>query len=177
MKQMVTFTDPGLYAVYIGEMVGQFSDGYWENSRNKDWHHFGYYNAILEDVSESSGVPVSDLPKIRYNINGFFSYVKKEDIKCIITRVLMLYRNRDLVEQTYRSEGKDEADSLIHILDSAESIRDFGGNNYQKEAVKLYFGSMERFCSLIPEVTEESIKEFTRIGKMLHNSFSHVRKF
>lgn len=28
----VTFSDPGLYGVFTGEMIGQFSDGYWENS-------------------------------------------------------------------------------------------------------------------------------------------------
>ena len=38
----VTFNNPGLYGVFIGEMLGQFSDGHWENSvkHRNDWPLF-----------------------------------------------------------------------------------------------------------------------------------------
>ena len=36
----VTLTNPGLYGVFTGELLCQFSDGYWENSVKfrKDCH-------------------------------------------------------------------------------------------------------------------------------------------
>ena len=33
----VNFNDAGLYAVFVSEILGQFSDGWWENSRNRDY--------------------------------------------------------------------------------------------------------------------------------------------
>lgn len=172
MRQMITFNDPGLYAVYVGEMIGQFSDGYWENSRHNDWKLFGYNNVCLSET-------LGELPKIRYNINGFFSNVKKEALDCIIVRVLMLYRFGNLVKKAYMEKGKDEADLLISALESIEYAHHFREWKYEEKirVVNKYFGSMENFISLTPEVNKESIKEFTRIGKMLHNSFKHVRSF
>lgn len=172
---MITFNDPGLYAVYVGEMIGQFSDGYWENSRHNDWKFFGYNNVSLSETPE---IP-SELPKIRYNINGFFSNVKKEAIDSIIVRVLMLYRFGNLVKKAYLEKGEDEADLLISALESIENAHHFKEWKYDEKIriVKKYFGSMGNFIALTPEVNKESIKEFTRIGKMLHNSFKHVRSF
>jgi len=69
----VDFTDAGLYGVFIGEMLGQFSDGHWENStmHRCDWQLFHTATTFLTDKTPE------ELPTIRYNIEEFFAVVKK----------------------------------------------------------------------------------------------------
>ena len=172
-KQMVRFNDAGLYAVYVGEMIGQFSDGYWENStyHKSDWKLFSYDNVEL--VNEE----ITELPKIRYDINRFFRYVKQKNIECIIKRVLMLYRLPNLVKKAY-NESPEEAERLINVLESveyADKFKEWGGNRYET-AIK-YFGTIENLKAMTPVIDKNSLKEFTRIGRSLNSSFKHVRNF
>lgn len=179
----VTFNDPGLYAVFIGEMLGQFSDGYWENSRvhRTDWPLFKNNETFFDENSTS-------IPKIRYNINAFFNFCVK-DAYCddIISRVLMIYNHGELIKRVYNTEGKEKADKLIYVLCNADyylcldidkyvgTIREF----YEEclEMIDEFFGDKENLKREIPEVNPETIKEFKQIGKDLNNSFKHVRSF
>lgn len=164
----VKFNDAGLFAVYYGEMIGQFSDGYWENSSShkNDYKLFGYDNVALVENE------ITVLPKIRYNIYGFFQYVKKENIECIIKRVLMLYRNGNLVKKAYK-EG--DYSNLIGVLESSDYVDYF--KDVRHQTVIKYFGSIENFKAQIPEINKDSLREFMSVGRKLHNSFQHVRSF
>ena len=62
----VNFNDAGLYAVFVSEILGQFSDGHWENSRNKDYLKYSSEETFLGDSS------IEKAPT-RYNINAFFN--------------------------------------------------------------------------------------------------------
>ncbi len=186
----VNFTDAGLYGVFTGEMLGQFSDGYWENSsiHKDDWKLFNTAATFLTDKTPE------ELPTIRYNIDSFFANVKKESIDSIITRVLMIYNHANLIKKVYETEGKDEADRLVSLLSEAdwiEGIKEFRDKDLAKGltaeksyyirrydlAVK-YFGSIENFEKEIPDSKNpENIKKFRRIGSVLNKQFKHVRNY
>lgn len=168
----VTISDPGLYAVYVGEMIGQFSDGYWENSRahRYDWKYFSYDNAFLVEKEE-----ITRLPIISYSILNFFRFVKRENLKDIIARVLMLYRNGDKVKEAYKNGDARALISALSYVDYADRLKEWGHFERQLEAISKYFGTLENFKSMKPVINKESIKEFMKIGKELHNSFEHVR--
>ena len=179
----VTFNNPGLYAVFIGEMLGQFSDGHWENSvkHSKDWHLYRTSETFFDENSNSSS-------KIRYNINSFFNVCAKTDyLTCIITRVLMIYNHGDLIKKVYETEGKEKADMLINVLHSAEYVFEMDPEKeegaYKKycekclEIVDEYFGDKYNFKNEIPEVNPENIKKFRKIGRELNDSFIHVKSF
>lgn len=179
----VTFSDPGLYGVFIGEMIGQFSDGHWENSvkHQQDWHLYRTYETFFDENSNS-------VSKIRYNINSFFTYcAKSEYLDCIIKRVLMVYNHGELIKKVYNTEGKEKADDLISILEDSEYFSELDINTIQSsyrqryerslKTIDEYFGSIENFRNAIPEVTPENIKKFRKIGRDLNNSFIHVQAY
>ena len=168
----VTISDPVLYAVYVGEMIGQFSDGYWENSRTHryDWKYFGYDNAFLVEKEK-----ITRLPIISYSILNFFRFVKRENLKDIIVRVLMLYRNGEKVKEAYMNGDARALISALSHVDYADRLKEWGHFERQLEAISKYFGTLENFKSMKPVINKESIKEFMKIGKELHNSFEHVR--
>ena len=198
----VNFTDAGLYGVFIGELIGQFSDGHWENSRihKDDWELYRYETTFLADnVSEESS---EELPTIRYNIEDFFAFVKKNDIKCIMQRTLMIYNHADLIKKVYSEEGKKQADKLIFLLSDADwissskAIENINQNRekelangkteessnstsiYNLNLIIKYFGEFENFLKEIPDVTDsKNIKKFRRIGTLLNRHFNHVKNY
>lgn len=179
----VTFNNLGLYGVFVGEMIGQFSDGHWENSikYNKDWHLYRTSETFFDENSNSSS-------KIRYNINSFFTVcAKSKYLTEIVSRDLMIYNHGDLIKKVYETEGKEKADALINVLCSAEFLLDLDPEKEQGvvkkycesclEIINEYFGSKENFKNEIPEVNPENIKKFKKIGRDLNNSFIHVKSF
>lgn len=176
----VNFSDAGLYGVFIGELIGQFSDGYWENSRihRNDWELYRTKTTFLTDnVSEESS---EELPTIRYNIEDFFAFVKKNDIKCIMQRTLMIYNHADLIKKVYSEEGKKQADKLIFLLSDANWISNLKDSNYIGiyNLIIKYFGEFENFLKEIPDVTDsKNIKKFRRIGTLLNRHFNHVKNY
>lgn len=179
----VTFNNPGLYGVFTGEMIGQFSDGHWENSikHRNDWPLYKLSETFFDENSNS-------VSKIRYNINSFFTYcAKSEYLDCIIIRVLMVYNHGELIKEVYKTEGKEKADDLISILEDSEYFAGLDINtiqgSYRKccerslKTIDEYFGSIENFRNAIPEITPENIKKFRKIGKELNDSFIHVKSF
>ena len=189
----VNFSDAGLYGVFIGELIGQFSDGYWENSRihRNDWKLYRKETTFLLDRHDSDNTS-KELPTIRYNIEDFFAHVKKDKIGWIMTRVLMVYNHADMIQKAYDTAGKDEADMLISVLASADQIR--GIKKFRDEDVAKgipeeesfyirrynilikYFGSYEIFKKEIPNWVEE-VKKFRRIGTAMNEQFKHVRNY
>ena len=180
---IVTFSDPGLYGVFTGELLGQFSDGHWENSikHRNDWPLYKLSETFFDENSNS-------VSKIRYNINAFFTYcAKSECLDCIIKRVLMVYNHSELIKKVYKTEGKEKADDLISILEDSEYFSELDINTIQGsyrqccerglKTIDEYFGSMENFRNAIPEITPENIKKFRKIGRELNDSFIHVKSF
>ena len=104
----VNFNDAGLYAVFVSEILGQFSDGYWENSRNKDYLKYSSEETFLGDSS------IEKAPT-RYNINAFFNSCVKSDLGDVINRVLSVYDHREMIERAY-SISKEEADLLSFVI-------------------------------------------------------------
>jgi hypothetical protein len=186
----VSLSDAGLYGVFVGEMLGQFSDGHWENStmHRCDWQLFHTATTFLTDKTPE------ELPTIRYNIEEFFASVKRDNIDCIVTRVLMIYNHADMIKKVYETDGKDEADRLVFLLsesDWTEGIKKFRDEDLAKGltaeksyyirrydlAVK-YFGSFENFEKEVPDgKNPENIKKFRRIGTILNKQFKHVRNY
>ena len=182
----VTFSDPGLYGVFTGEMIGQFSDGHWENSvkfRN-DWPLYKLSETFFDENSNS-------VSKIRYNINSFFTCCAKSGyLTCIIIRVLMVYNHGELIKKVYNTEGKEKADELISILADPVYFSELGIidintlQGYYRgccernlKIIDEYFGSIENFRNAIPAITPENIKKFRKIGRELNDSFIHVKSF
>lgn len=186
----VKIADAGLYGVFVGEMLGQFSDGFWEKSRYhvNDWKVFGTNSTFLTDETPE------ELPTIRYDIAKFFAYVKKENIDCIILRVLMIYNHADLIKKVYDTEGKEAADRLIELLSNADfidGIEKIRNEDLEKgkteetshyitryNLVIKYFGSFDNFRKNIPDAENaENIKKFRKIGTALNKQFNHVKDY
>lgn len=182
----VTFSDPGLYGVFTGEMIGQFSDGYWENSVKfrKDYHLYKLSETFFDENSRV-------IPTIRYNINAFFTQCAKLGyLTCIIKRVLMVYNHSELIKKVYNTEGKEKADDLISILADPVYFSELGIidintlKGYYRgccerslKTIDKYFGSIENFKNAIPAITPKNIKKFRKIGRELNDSFIHVKSF
>lgn len=182
----VILTNPGLYGVFTGEMIGQFSDGYWENSVKfrKDYHLYKLSETFFDENS-------SIIPTIRYNINTFFTHCAESGyLTCIITRVLMVYNHGELIKKVYNTEGKEKADDLISILADPVYFSELGIidinalQGYYRgccerslKTIDEYFGNIENFKNAIPAITPENIKKFRKIGKELNDSFTHVKNF
>lgn len=184
----VNFSDAGLYGVFIGELIGQFSDGHWENSRihKDDWKLYRTETTFLSDKTSE------ELPTIRYNIEDFFAYVKKNKIGWIMTRVLMIYNHADLIKKAYDTAGKDEADmlisvlSLVSLIDGVKKFRDedIAKGIPEEESFYIrrynvlikYFRSLENFKKEIPNCFAE-VKKFRRIGTLLNKQFNHVKNY
>lgn len=184
----VNFSDAGLYGVFTGELIGQFSDGYWENSRihKDDWKLYRNETTFLSDkVSE-------ELPTIRYNIADFFAKVKKDKNGWIMTRVLMIYNHADLIKKAYDEAGKDEADMLISVLslvDLIDGVKKFRDEDIAKgipeeksfyarryNVLIKYFKSLENYKKEIPHCFAE-VNKFRKIGTLLNNQFNHVKNY
>ena len=185
----VTLNNPGLYGVFTGEMIGQFSDGYWENSVKfrKDYHLYKLSETFFDENSRV-------IPTIRYNINSFFTHCAKLGyLTCIIERVLMVYNHGELIKKVYNTEGKEKADDLISILADPVYFSCFScfseldintiQGSYREccerslKTINEYFGNIENFKNAIPAITPENIKKFRKIGRELNDSFTHVKNF
>ena len=171
----VNFNDAGLYAVFVSEILGQFSDGYWENSRNRDYLRFSSEETFLGNSS------IEKAP-IRCNINAFFDACVRDDIYTIVNRVLSVYDHREMVERAY-SISKEEADLLSYVIRRASSHY----IEYLKENEKIYkdkidiimkyFGSYDLYYnSCVRDViTSDDIKRFRKIGRAINANFNHSR--
>ena len=167
-------------------MIGQFSDGYWENSVKfrKDYHLYKLSETFFDENS-------SIIPTIRYNINSFFTCCAKLGyLTRIIQRVLMIYNRSELIKKVYNTESKEKADDLISILAdpayfscfSKLDINTIQGSYRQwcerrLKTIDEYFGNIENFKNAIPAITPENIKKFRKIGRELNDSFTHVKSF
>jgi len=182
----VVFNDPGLYGVFTGELLGQFSDGHWENSVKfrKDYRLYKLSETFFDENS-------SIIPTIRYNINAFFTQCANLGyLTCIIKRVLMVYNHGELIKKVYNTEGKEKADDLISVLSDLvffsepdiihiNTLQDYyrGCCERSLKIIDEYFGNIENFKNAIPDVTPENIKKFRKIGRELNDSFIHVKNF
>ena len=179
----VTLTNPGLYGVFTGELLCQFSDGYWENSVKfrKDHHLYKLSETFFDENSSS-------IPTIRYNINSFFTHcAKSEYLTCTIKRVLMVYNHGELIKKVYNTEGKEKADDLISILADPVYFSEFYIYTIRSschqccerslKTIDEYFGSIENFRNAIPPLNPKNIKKFRKIGRELNDSFTHVKSF
>lgn len=171
----VNFNDAGLYAVFVSEILGQFSDGYWENSRNKDYLKYSSEKTFLGDSS------IEKAPT-RYNINAFFNSCIKSDLDVIINRVLSVYDHREMIEKAY-SISKEEADLLSCVIRSASNFYIKFLKEHKevyKEKIDLimkYFGSYEGYYNscVRDEITPADIKRFRKIGREINENFNHSR--
>ena len=171
----VNFNDAGLYAVFVSEILGQFSDGYWENSRNKDYRKYSSEKTFLGDSS------IEKAPT-RYNINAFFNSCVKDDLSEIINRVLSVYDHREMIEKAY-SISKEEADLLSYVIRSASSFYIKFLKEHEEEykekidLIMKYFGSYEGYYNscVRDEITPADIKRFRKIGREINNNFNHSR--
>ena len=171
----VNFNDAGLYAVFVSEILGQFSDGWWENSRNRDYPHYSSEETFLGDSS------IEKAP-IRYNINAFFNGCVKFDIVDIINRVLSVYDHREMIERAY-AISKEEADLLSYVIRRASShyieyLKENEGIYKDKiDLIMKYFGSYDLYYnSCVRDViTPDDIKRFKKIGREINANFNHSR--
>ena len=171
----VNFNDAGLYAVFVSEILGQFSDGYWENSRNKDYLRFSSEETFLGDSS------IEKAP-IRCNINAFFDACVRYDIDAIVNRVLSVYDHREMIEKAY-SISKEEADLLSYVIRRASShYIEYLKENEEiyKDKIDIimkYFGSYDDYYKscVRDEITPADIKRFRKIGREINNNFNHSR--
>ena len=173
----VNFNDAGLYAVFVSEILGQFSDGYWENSRNKDYRKYSSEKTFLGDSS------IEKAPT-RYNINAFFNSCVKDNLGEIINRVLSVYDHREMIEKAY-SISKEEADLLSYVIHRASShyIKYLKKNEeIYKDKIDIimkYFGSYEGYYNSCvrdeDEITPADIKRFRKIGREINKNFNHSR--
>ena len=171
----VNFNDAGLYAVFVSEILGQFSDGYWENSRNKDSSKYSSEETFLGDSS------IEQAP-IRYNINALFNACVRDNIYGVINRVLSVYDNRETIERAYLI-NKEEADLLSNVISGASSryIKFLKENEeiYKNEIniIMKYFGSYDAYyisCArdnIAPDPAD--IKRFRKIGRQINENFNH----
>ena len=171
----VNFNDAGLYAVFVSEILGQFSDGYWENSKNRDYLRFSSEETFLGDSS------IEKAP-IRCNINALFDACVRDDIYAIINRVLSVYDHREMIEKAY-SISKEEADLLSYVIRRASShyIEYLKENeNIYKDKIDIimkYFGSYDIYyvSCVRDEITSDDIKRFRKIGREINKNFNHSR--
>ena len=171
----VNFNDAGLYAVFVSEILGQFSDGHWENSRNKDYLKYSSEETFLGDSS------IEKAPT-RYNINAFFTSCVKLDLDVVINRVLSVYDHREMIEKAY-SISKEEADLLSCVIRSASSFYIKFLKEHEEEykekidLIMKYFGSYEGYYNscVRDEITPADIKRFRKIGREINNNFNHSR--
>ena len=171
----VNFNDAGLYAVFVSEILGQFSDGYWENSRNRDYLRFSSEETFLGDSS------IEKAP-IRCNINAFFDACVRDDIYAIINRVLSVYDHREMIEKAY-SISKEEANLLSYVIRRASShYIEYLKENEEiyKDKIDIimkYFGSYDLYyiSCVRDEITSDDIKRFRKIGREINNNFNHSR--
>lgn len=171
----VNFNDAGLYAVFVSEILGQFSDGYWENSRNRDYRKYSSKETFLGDSS------IKKAPT-RYNINAFFNSCVKNDLGDVINRVLSVYDHREMIEKAY-SISKEEADLLSYVIHnvSTYNIKFLKENEeYCKDKIDIimkYFGSYDVYYNscVRDEITPADIKRFRKIGREINENFNHSR--
>ena len=171
----VNFNDAGLYAVFVSEILGQFSDGHWENSRNKDYLKYSSEETFLGDSS------IEKAPT-RYNINAFFNSCIKLDLDIVINRVLSVYDHREMIERAY-SISKEEADLLSYVIRHATGyyIKLFKEHvEEQKDKIDIimkYFGSYDDYYKscVRDEITPADIKRLRKIGREINNNFNHSR--
>lgn len=171
----VNFNDAGLYAVFVSEILGQFSDGHWENSRNKDYRYFSSEETFLGD-------PSIEKAPIRYDINAFFNFCVKFDLGDVINRVLSVYDHREMIEKAY-SISKEEADLLSCVIRSASSfyikfLKEHTESYKEKiDLIMKYFGSYEGYYNscVRDEITSADIKRFRKIGREINDNFNHSR--
>ena len=171
----VNFNDAGLYAVFVSEILGQFSDGWWENSRNRDYPYYSSEETLLGDSS------IEKAPT-RYNINAFFNSCVKDNIGDIINRVLSVYDHREMIEKAY-SISKEEADLLSYVIRHASGyyiklLKEHEENYKEKiDLIMKYFGSYEGYYNscVRDEITPADIKRFRKIGREINNNFNHSR--
>lgn len=171
----VNFNDAGLYAVFVSEILGQFSDGYWENSRNRDYLRFSSEETFLGDSS------IEKAP-IRCNINALFDACVRDDIDNIINRVLSVYDHREMIERAY-SISKEEANLLSYVIHRASShYIEYLKENEEiyKDKIDIimkYFGSYDLYyvSCVRDEITPADIKRFRKIGREINKNFNHSR--
>ena len=171
----VNFNNAGLYAVFVSEILGQFSDGYWENSKNKDYLRFSSDETFLGDSS------IEKAP-IRCNINALFDACVRDDIYAIINRVLSVYDHCEMIEKAY-SISKEEADLLSYVIRRASShYIEYLKENEEiyKDKIDIimkYFGSYDiYYVSCVRDViTSDDIKRFRKIGREINKNFNHSR--
>ncbi len=171
----VNFNDAALYAVFVSEILGQFSDGYWENSKNRDYLRFSSEETFLGDSS------IEKAP-IRCNINAFFDACVKFDIGDIINRVLSVYDHREMIERAY-SISKEEADLLSYVIRRASShYIEYLKENEEiyKDKIDIimkYFESYDLYYNscVRDEITPADIKRFRKIGREINKNFNHSR--
>ena len=171
----VNFNDAGLYAVFVSEILGQFSDGYWENSKNKDYLRFSSEETFLGDSS------IEKAP-IRCNINAFFDACVRDDLDVIINRVLSVYDHREMIERAY-AISKEEADLLSYVIRRASShyIEYLKENEeiYKDkiDVIMKYFGSYDLYYnSCVRDViTPDDVKRFRKFGREINKNFNHSR--
>ena len=171
----VNFNDAGLYAVFVSEILGQFSDGHWENSRNKDYLKYSSEETFLGDSS------IEKAPT-RYNINAFFNSCIKLDLDIVINRVLSVYDHREMIERAY-AISKEEADLLSCVIRHASGyyiklLKEHEENYKDKiDIIMKYFGSYDAYYNscVRDEITPADIKRFRKIGREINNNFNHSR--
>lgn len=171
----VNFNDAGLYAVFVSEILGQFSDGHWENSRNKDYLKYSSEETFLGDSS------IEKAPT-RYNINAFFNSCVKFELDNVINRVLSVYDHREMIERAY-SISKEEADLLSYVIRSAAGyyikfLKEHKEDYKEKiDLIMKYFGTYEGYYNscVRDEITPADIKRFRKIGREINDNFNHSR--
>ena len=171
----VNFNDAGLYAVFVSEILGQFSDGYWENSRNRDYLKYSSEETFLGDSS------IEKAPT-RYNINAFFNSCVKLDLNIVINRVLSVYDHREMIERAY-SISKEEADLLSYVIRHAAGyyiklLKEHEEIYKDKiDIIMKYFGSYEGYYNscVRDEITPADIKRFKKSRREINNNFNHSR--
>ena len=74
-SRKIYFPTPGAFAIYMCELLGQVSDGYWENTRPLNhWKWVGDTEAEISDTKEGYTGPQH---RIKYSTEWLRRYVKK----------------------------------------------------------------------------------------------------
>lgn len=165
-----------LFGVFWGEMVGQFSDGHWENSRYNDWKMMTENTVMIGEDDHQFGTN-----KLPYRMKNFFMFVKKERLDCIVSRVLAIYDNGDVIQKAY-DNSKDDAFMVVEALRHVDCPYFLGEQKNtsehwlkhcenMKNIVIKYFGSIDDFLKLQRDITEDDYKRFRKIGTELDRVF------
>ena len=79
-ESKIYFPTPGAFAIYMCELLGQVSDGYWENARPMS--HWKWVGDTEAEISDTNGIPYKEgytgpQHRIKYSTEWLRRYVKK----------------------------------------------------------------------------------------------------